>query len=162
MWLNVVILALRTVMFHGGRCPAGGVVEKVEKNENVVLSFSVNATKRPTAVRKKRKTRVTGQLAPHFWRLSLGNSYTLAKAMCARDTSRPAGSRARGEGRERGNLPVTTAKPPVAQRAGGIVLRGFLKGPLVGDLSADVAQCGYFGTKNGHVSWGPMPGRRRS
>ena len=38
-----------------GRCLAGGVVEKVEKNENVVLSFSVNATKRPTAVRKKGK-----------------------------------------------------------------------------------------------------------
>ena len=41
-------------------------------------------------------------------------------------------------------------------------LRGFLMGALVGDLSADVAQCGYFGTKNGHVLWGPMPGRRRS
>ena len=102
MWLNVVILAVGTVLFHGGRCPAGGVVEKVEKNENVVLSFSVNATKRPTAVRKKRKTRVTRQLALHFWRLSLCNSYTLVKAMFARDTSKGTGSRARGEGRERG------------------------------------------------------------
>ena len=33
-------------------------------------------------------------------------------------------------------------------------LRGFLMGPLVGDLSADVAQCGYFGIRNGHVSLG--------
>ena len=31
-----------------------------------------------------------------------------------------AGSRARGEGRERGNLQITTLKPPVAQRAGVI------------------------------------------
>ena len=42
-----------------------------------------------------------GKLAPHFWRLSLGNSYTLVKAMFARDTSKGVGSRARGEGRER-------------------------------------------------------------
>ena len=40
--------------------------------------------------------------------------------MYARATSKRAGSRARGEGRERGNLPVTTSKAPVAQRAGGI------------------------------------------
>ena len=40
--------------------------------------------------------------------------------MCARATSRPAGSEARGEGRERGNLTNTTSKPPVAQGAGGI------------------------------------------
>ena len=44
------------------------------------------------------------QLASHFWRLSLGNSYTLVKPMFARDTSKGTGSRARGEGRERGNL----------------------------------------------------------
>ena len=36
-------------------------------------------------------------------------------------------------------------------------LRGFLMGALVGDLSADVAQCGYFGIKNGHDSWGRCP-----
>ena len=30
-------------------------------------------------------------------------------------------------------------------------------GALVGDLSADVAQCGYFGSKNGHVLWGQCP-----
>ena len=30
-------------------------------------------------------------------------------------------------------------------------LRGFLMRTLIGDLSADVAQCGYFGSKNGHV-----------
>ena len=41
-------------------------------------------------------------------------------------------------------------------------LRGFLMGPLVGGLSADVAQCGYFGSRSGPVSWGAMPGRRRS
>ena len=43
----------------------------------------------------------TSQLALHFWIISLGNSYTLAKAMFARDTSKRAGSRAQGEGRER-------------------------------------------------------------
>ena len=40
--------------------------------------------------------------------------------MFARATSKGAGSRARGEGRERGNLPNATPKPPVAQGAGGI------------------------------------------
>ena len=40
--------------------------------------------------------------------------------MYTRDRSRPAGSEARGEGRERGNLVETTSKPPDAQRAGGI------------------------------------------
>ena len=44
----------------------------------------------------------TRQLALHFWRLSLGNSYTLVKTMCARATSGRAGSEARGENRERG------------------------------------------------------------
>jgi len=74
MWLNVVILALRTVMFYGGQCPAGGGVEKVEKKQKTVLSFSVNATKRQTGVRKKRKTRGEGATALYFWRHSLGNS----------------------------------------------------------------------------------------
>jgi len=51
MWLNVVILALKTVMFYRG--PAGGGFEKVEKKQKkTVLSFSVNGTKRPTGVRK--------------------------------------------------------------------------------------------------------------
>ena len=40
---------------------------------------------------------------------------------CACATSKGAGSEARGEGRERGNLPVTTTKSPVAQGAGGII-----------------------------------------
>jgi hypothetical protein len=40
--------------------------------------------------------------------------------MFARDTSKGVGSEARGEGRERGYLSRTAAKPPVAQRAGGI------------------------------------------
>ena len=75
MWLNVVILALRTVMFYGGQCPAGGGFEKVEKKQKkTVLSFSVNATKRPTGVRKKRKTSGEGATALYFWRHSLGNS----------------------------------------------------------------------------------------
>ena len=68
-------------------------------------------------VQTKNETR---KLPLHFWRLSLGNSYTLVKAVCARDTSKGAGSRARGEGRERGYLPATTAKSPVAQGTGGI------------------------------------------
>ena len=42
------------------------------------------------------------QLGSHFWIISLGNSYTLAKAMWARDTSKGAGSEAREEGREMG------------------------------------------------------------
>ena len=42
--------------------------------------------------------------------------------MFARDTHKPAGSEARGEGRERGNLIETTPKPPDAQRAGGIYM----------------------------------------
>ena len=41
--------------------------------------------------------------------------------MFARDTSKRAGSEARGEGREGGYLVETIPKPPVAQRAGGIV-----------------------------------------
>ena len=46
----------------------------------------------------------------------------LEKTIYARDTSKAVGSEARGEGMERGNLIVTTAKPPVAQRAGRISL----------------------------------------
>ena len=59
-------------------------------------------------------------LALHFWRLSLGVLYALTKAMYTRESSKRAVSRAREEGMERGNLPVSTPKPPVAQRAGGI------------------------------------------
>ena len=57
MWLNVVILAVGTVLFHGGRCPAGGVVEKVDKQKNVVLSFSLNATKHPNGSKKKKENK---------------------------------------------------------------------------------------------------------
>ena len=95
----------------GGRCPAGGGVEKVKKNKSCVLSFSVNLAKRPTGVRKKRKSRGKGTTGSCFWRLSLGNSYGLVKAMLARDTSKPAGSEARGEGRERGYFSRITSKP---------------------------------------------------
>ena len=60
------------------------------------------------------------QLVQYMWRLSLGVLYALEKAMYTRATSKPTESTALGEGRERGNLVVTTSKPPVAQRAGGI------------------------------------------
>ena len=43
--------------------------------------------------------------------------------MSTRDTSKVIGPKARGEGRERGNLIdliETTVKPPLAQRVGGI------------------------------------------
>ena len=42
------------------------------------------------------------QLGLHFLIISLGNSFTLAKAMWARDTFKGCGSRAREEGREMG------------------------------------------------------------
>ena len=77
-------------------------------------------------LQRPKKNNKTRKLALHFWRLSLGNSYTLAKAMCTRDTQRGTGSRVRGEGRERGNLPVTTFKPPVAQGAGGIYINIYI------------------------------------
>ena len=44
----------------------------------------------------------------------------LVEAMLARNGSKRAGPGARGVGRERGILIGTTARPPVAQRAGGI------------------------------------------
>ena len=56
----------------------------------------------------------------HFWTLSLSVLYGLVKTVFARAISKPAGSEARGEGRERGNLIETTPKPLDAQRAGGI------------------------------------------
>ena len=77
-------------------------LKKLKKNKKTVLSFSVNATKRPTGVRNKKKTREMGVTAAHFWRPSLGVLYGLAKTMFPRDRSKPAGSEARGEGRERG------------------------------------------------------------
>ena len=69
-------------------------------NENCVVSFSPDPTKHPARVRKYRNT---------------GRPGITAKAMFARDGSRGAGSKARGEGRERGNLIdliETTFKPP--------------------------------------------------
>ena len=60
------------------------------------------------------------QLALHVWKPSLSVLYGLEKTVYARDTSEPARSEARGEGRERGHFIETVPKPPVAQRAGGI------------------------------------------
>ena len=53
--------------------------------------------------------------------------------MFARDGSKLAGSEARGEGRERGNLIETTPKPPVTQRAGGTSVETF-QNPMSGDV----------------------------
>ena len=47
--------------------------------------------------------------------------FCLVKTMFARDTSKGSGSEARGEGRERCIFIGTSAKQPVAQRAGGIL-----------------------------------------
>ena len=88
-----------------------GSGKRIKKKKHS-LSFSPNPTKRPARVRKYTKTGRQGATALHFWRLSLGDLWCLEKAMYARATSRPAGSEARGEGRERGNLPETTLKPP--------------------------------------------------
>ena len=56
----------------------------------------------------------------YFRRLSLDVLYAVEKAIYTCDISTPAGLEARGEGRERGNLPVVNSEPAVAQRAGGI------------------------------------------
>ena len=94
----------RCVYFAGRsdsrRWPATGREEK-EKNS---LSFSANPTKRPTGVRKNRKTREMVTTALNFWRLSLGVLYGLVKTMFARDGSKVAGSEVQGEGRERVQL----------------------------------------------------------
>ena len=52
----------------------------------------------------------------------MGVIYFLVKAIFARDGSKPAGSEARGEGRERWDFNCfgSTFKPPVAHRIGGI------------------------------------------
>ena len=89
-------------MSDSWRYPAGGVVENVEKTwKNGVACFHrkvQNAQREPLKV--QRENRMT-QLALYVWRLSLGDLQVLAQAMFARDTSRGAGSEARGEGRER-------------------------------------------------------------
>ena len=68
--------------------------------------------------------------------LSLGNVYTLAQAMYTRDTQRGTGSRARGEGRQRGNLQVITPKPPVAQRVGGIYIYIYIYNELADEAAS--------------------------
>ena len=57
MWLNVVILALGTVMFHGGRCPAGGVVEKVEKKRKCCFIVFCKCYKTPNGSKKKKENK---------------------------------------------------------------------------------------------------------
>ena len=59
------------------------------------------------------KNRMT-YLAVHFWRPSLGVLYAFEKAMYVRECSRRAGSRVRGEGRERDTLQVIIFITPVA------------------------------------------------
>ena len=73
----------------------------LKKNEICVLLCSANALKRPTGVRKQRVQNRMAYLASHFWRLSLGNLYALAKAMFASDGCKGTGPEAWGEGRER-------------------------------------------------------------
>ncbi len=58
--------------------------------------------------------------ALRFWELSLSVLWGLEKVIYTCDTSKGAGSEARGDGRERGHSLDTNSKPPVAQRAGGI------------------------------------------
>ena len=49
-------------------------LKKLKKIKKCVLSFSINATKRPTGVRKKRKSREMGPTLSYFWRPPLGVS----------------------------------------------------------------------------------------
>ena len=51
-----------------------------------------NPIKRPTGVRKLRKTRRMGVTTLHLWRLSLSVLYDLVKTMVVRDRSKRAGS----------------------------------------------------------------------
>ena len=60
--------------FKGANARQAAELKKLKNIKNCVLSFSVNNTKRPTGVRKNRKTRGSGSTALYFWRLSLGNS----------------------------------------------------------------------------------------
>ena len=76
-------------------------LKKYKIIENCVLSFSPDPTKHPARVRKCKKTGWKGVTAVRFWRLSLCNLWCLVKTMFARNTSKGAGSEARGEGRER-------------------------------------------------------------
>ena len=54
--------------------------------------------------RKQKRDNGSASTAPQFGELSLSVLHGLEKAIYAHATSRPAGSEARGEGRERGNL----------------------------------------------------------
>ena len=67
------------------------------------------------------------------------------------------GSRACREGSLAGciwRLPVGSLGTAGTEDAGTAYSRGFLMRALVGDLSADVAQCGYFGIKNTVMFYG--------
>jgi hypothetical protein len=73
MWLNVVILALRTVMFYGGQCPAGGGVEKVEKKQKNSFVVFCKCYKTPNGSKKKKENKRGG-----------GNSVVLLEAPARR------------------------------------------------------------------------------
>ena len=63
------------VLFMGANARQAAELKKLKKSKKTVLSFSVNATKRPTGVRKKRKTRRgEGATLSYFWRPPLGVS----------------------------------------------------------------------------------------
>ena len=83
--------------------PGSGKTKNVNNTQFIVFCHSYTTpSESKTIVRKKRKTRREGTTALNFWRLSLSVLYGLVKAMFARDTSRGAGSEARGEGGDRG------------------------------------------------------------
>ena len=64
MWLNVVILALRTVTFYGGQCPAGGGVEKVEKKQKNSFVVFCKCYKTPNGSKKKKENKRGGGNSP--------------------------------------------------------------------------------------------------
>ena len=73
MWLNVVILALRMVMFYGGQCPAGGGVEKIEKKQKNSFVIFCKWYKTHNGSKKKKENKRGG-----------GNSRVLLEALARR------------------------------------------------------------------------------
>ena len=66
MSADVVILALRTVMFYGGQCPAGGGVEKVEKNEKLCFIVFCKCYKMHNGSKKKKEIKRVGFNSPEL------------------------------------------------------------------------------------------------